>query len=293
MLGKVMKYEWRACGRLLWPMFGLALAMSVLLRLAFFVAPRIWEPLGYILGTVAGLAAVLMLVAVVLLTLVYTVVRFYQSTMAGEAYLSFTLPVSPSAHLCGRLVVHSLFGIVSGLVSIVSVFILVPGLFRVVFFEGASIPVHVGGMGTIEVPINGLPPSLAWSLIGFIVFCVVLSTVFNILRIYASLAIGTRISRNRILGGIVGYLLLYIVQSVAAVPLVLLFIPLFTERNMAFTQRVLDIQIADISGVYAMFELMMNMMWFFVLIGIAISLLFAVAHFFISHYIFAKKLNVE
>lgn len=293
MLGKVMKYEWRACGRLLWPMFALALAMSVLLRLAFFVAPLIWEPIGYLLSTAAGITAVLMLVAVVLLTLVYTVVRFYQSTMAGEAYLSFTLPASPSAHLCGRLVVHSVFGIVSGLVAIVAVFILVPGLFRVVFLEGASIPVHVGGAGAIEVPIIGLPASLAWSLLGFIIFSVVLGTVFNLLRIYASLAIGTRISRNRILGGIVGYLLLNVVQSVAVVPTMLLFSRFIAEGNMAFAQRVSSIIINDASGVYAILESMVNMMWIFMLIGMVTSLLFAVAHFFISRYIFAKKLNVE
>lgn len=292
MLGKVMKYESRSMGRMMWPFFGLALVAAAFLRLVFFVAPKIWEPLAMVLNGFATTFGVLLVVAVVLLAFVYAVVRFYQGTMANESYLSFTLPVKMGTHVTGRLIVHSLYGIASVVVAVACAAILIPGFWGLVLGQ-TEFPMSFSNFGesyTVMVTMKDIPGDLVWSFAGMLIVSVLLGTVFNLLSVYASLALGTRITRNRILGGVVAYLVLSTAESILSIPALLPLMLRFGRTNSDFIAFLGNM---DISSPYNFASDMFRFIWLVLLYAFAVSAVFAVVHYVITRYVFTKKLDVE
>lgn len=288
MLGKVIKYEMCSCGRMLWPFFGLVVAASILVRLLTTVVPLIWPAAAAIIQSLLYSLVALAVMAVILLTFVYLVVRFYQSMVANEAYLSFTLPVGVGAHLGGRLLVGTLFTLLSGVVGILGTLIVVPDAFGIL--SGASqFPVTVNGV-QVMMTLGDIPANLIWSLVGWIAVVGLLGGVSSLLTIYASLAIGTQLTKNRIVGGIVGYLVLNAAESllslVAMIPLIFRF-GASTEEMAASMMRT---GATDTFGVVAD---IFGFMWELLLWVLLFNLVFMAVHYIITHWLFAKKLNLE
>lgn len=288
MLGKVMKYEFKSCGRLLLPFFGLAILLSCVARGLQFVAPLLWQPLGNFLNSFAMMVGILVMIAVILLCIVYLVVRFYQGMVSNEAYLTFTLPVSANTHIIGRLLVGTIYSMASFLVAFVSALILIPGFWDILAKPGVYMRA-VGNLGVSQGRFS-VPASVWASGAGLVVVTLLLSVAGSLLMFYAAMAAGRSISRNRALGGVAAYLLLNAVEGVLTLPLVFPLMNIFGKTDAEMAAYFKSLPVEDLSQ---SLHNIIGAVWLFAGILLAINLVFAVAHYLICRHYFGKQLNLE
>lgn len=289
MLGKVMKYELRSGARTLLPFFGLAVVGSALMRLVLLVAPYIWEPIGNLLSGIAGSIGGILMVAVIIVTIIIVIMRFYQSTVKSEAYLTFTLPVKAGTHIIARLLVSSLWLLCSIVVTVICGIVFIPG-----FGSGLlNLPnIVMGQMNGQTITLGQLGGGTQFSLIMLVVFFILLAIVTNLIKIYASVAVGSVITRSRLAGSIIAYIVINLIETMLILPMMaapaIQMIGSNSREVMAYFEGLV------VRGdVAATFGNMLGTVWLFAAIIGAISLVFSVLFFFLSRYFFTKKINLE
>ncbi len=290
MLGKVFKYEMRNCARSLGPLFGMAVALAAVLRLMLIVSPYIWEPAGNLLEGLAASLGTLVLVAVVVLAFVFVVMRFFKSMVGSESYLTNTLPVKTSVHLGARLLVHSIWCVLGIFAAILCGLIFIPGFAEALF--GASYTGYANGSQIITIHLYSLPPGILWSIIGLIVVFVLMVVVTTLVRFYASIAIGTRLTGNKVGGSFLGYLILNYAQMIAMIPLILLpVVAIVGQSNRDFVSF-FD-KFVVIGDPVATLGNTMGLMWLFAGIFSAVNLVFAGICWWLTWHFMGKKLNLD
>ena len=122
-MGKLMKYDLRAAMRLFIPVWIGTLVLSVIN--SFFIGADydIEHWMLNLLTKLTMITNVVLLISVFVITLVYILLRFYQSMVKDEAYLTFTLPVSVDSILWGRTFGGIILYVGTFLVFICSIFI--------------------------------------------------------------------------------------------------------------------------------------------------------------------------
>jgi hypothetical protein len=112
MLGKLMKYEFKATGRIFLPLFGALLIVAVF--------NRIFSSLNFKIPQIIGTSiSVIMIVSICVIALILTIQRFSRNLLSKEGYLMFTLPVSTDGLIWSKLLVASIWSVI----SMVAVFI--------------------------------------------------------------------------------------------------------------------------------------------------------------------------
>ncbi|SHH78228.1 hypothetical protein SAMN02745823_01002 [Sporobacter termitidis DSM 10068] len=117
MLGKLMKYEFKAMGRIFLPLFGALLVASAINRL--FIALDFTIP--KVIGTTISSS---LIVAVIVVALILTIQRFYRNLLSREGYLMFTLPVRTDSLVWSKLLVAAVWMIVSLIVVMLAIAIM-------------------------------------------------------------------------------------------------------------------------------------------------------------------------
>ena len=104
MLGKLIKHEFRATGRIMLPLLLAVLILSVFAGLSVRGFERVKDMhfLQAMYGTTIGVFF-LSLFAVAVVAVVLMIQRFYRSLLRDEGYISMTLPVSVDAHIWAKL----------------------------------------------------------------------------------------------------------------------------------------------------------------------------------------------
>lgn len=99
MLGKLIKHEFRATGRLMAPLFGALLLLAVFSRVANQILQQVPNPTRvlYIVSVLLAIVYVLAGLGVMVFSTVLMIKRFHQNFLTDEGYLMFTLPVSATA----------------------------------------------------------------------------------------------------------------------------------------------------------------------------------------------------
>lgn len=120
MLRKLLKHEFRATGRVMLPVIGILLATSVAanLSLRYLMDSRAW-----FLNMVGGLLMMALVVAIIgvcVVSFVLMVQRFYKNLLQDEGYVMLTLPVSIHQHIWSKLIVSSVWFIVTALAIILA-----------------------------------------------------------------------------------------------------------------------------------------------------------------------------
>ena len=287
MLIKTIKYELRASGRLLLPFFGLAVVLSAGFRLLLVVAPLIWQPAGVIITTLAQGLGGLLLLCLIGVTFIALLLRFWQSMVAGEATLTFSLPVPAGVHIWGRFLVATLYTLASCAVAVLCGFLILPGLGAMV----RQLPLYMGTSGNSpQFALSQLPANLIGAFAGLLALLVVLGITTNLFKFYAAFALGTQFGKDRILGSIVAYVVLNAAQAILLLPALL--IPLFKIgfSNQAFEAYLNSFMARD---TLTSMQNMMGLIWSFALYIGGWALVFMAAHIFITHHCFGKRLNLE
>ena len=130
MLGKLIKHEFRATGRLMAPLFGTLLLLAVFVRVSDLIlsaadAPVFFEALNALLLVVYVLA----ILGVTVFATILMIKRFHQNFLTDEGYLMFTLPTSVHSLLWSKLITAALFFIFTFLSSLVYFSFPIPGYF--------------------------------------------------------------------------------------------------------------------------------------------------------------------
>lgn len=126
MLRKLIKYEFKATGRIFFPLY-LALIIIAFIQRLFFQFNI--ENMGSIVINILSLivpslfGAIVMAICVV--TFVMTIQRFYKNMLGREGYLMFTLPVSVSKLIWSKLIVVMVWIILSVIVGSVAFMIVI------------------------------------------------------------------------------------------------------------------------------------------------------------------------
>ena len=120
MLRKLLKHEFRATGRIMLPVIGILLATSVAanLSLRYLLGSNAWffSMLGILLLTAFGFA----IFGVFIVSFILMIQRFYKNLLQDEGYVMLTLPVSIHQHIWSKLIVSSVWFIVTALAVILS-----------------------------------------------------------------------------------------------------------------------------------------------------------------------------
>lgn len=278
MLGKVMKHDFRAVGRLLLPLFGLGVASSIVIRILIAISPYMWRPIEQALTSTAASLGVLVVCAISLLTTVIVVMRYYQTFASTQGYLTFSLPVSINTHLWSRLLVSTLSLLASFFVSLICALIIIPKSFSTIMEVLRQISAEY------------FTVILLWCLLlfGFLI----VATVTSLLHFYLSIAIGTQFGRHRIGGSVLSYFILNTVESIVTMPLIsAIFMGIFGNDGIGYNW----FYWYDYSGLNGLQAAWHFLGVFAIILGIssAISLILGAAKFLVTKYIFTKRINLE
>ena len=124
MLGKLIKHEFRATGRIMLPLFLAVLLLSVFAGLSIhgFERARDVRILQAMYGTTIS-TFFLSLFAVAVVAVVLVIQRFYKSLLRDEGYISMTLPVSVDAHIWAKLLTSFVWFALEVLLSAIALII--------------------------------------------------------------------------------------------------------------------------------------------------------------------------
>lgn len=120
MLRKLLKHEFRATGRVMLPLYLILLAASVAanLSLRYLLDSRAW--FLTMVGGLLMMALVVAIIGVCMVSFVLMIQRFYKNLLQDEGYVMLTLPVSIHQHIWSKLIVSSVWFIVTGLAVILA-----------------------------------------------------------------------------------------------------------------------------------------------------------------------------
>lgn len=198
MLSKLLKYEFRATGRIMLPVYALLLVTAGGTSVTGSLMGRYPE------STVLSIFQTLFMTlfafttfGVLLLTLVLMVYRFYKNLMTDEGYLMFTLPVSRSQLIWSKLIVSMVWGILSAVLaalmwtmelSVVGGENLFAGIFR--------------GLRTLVESLSG---NVTGCIVGLVVLLLA-AELASYLRFYAAISLGHSFSNHKVLLSVVFYI---------------------------------------------------------------------------------------
>lgn len=232
MLGKLIKHDFRALSRTLFPLQvgilggGLVATLFLTINLRLSVMPADVISPGF-KTILAGLTTMLVVIiglciaASALVTLLLVCIQFYRNLMSSQGYLTFTLPVTTGRILWSKLITGMIW------VAINAVVVIVTALIFAVFGTASSGLVNPGALDFLREGLNAFsllcanaPLSVALIVLESIVF-VVVSLAASLLQAYLSIAIGGRAVKHRLLASVGMYIALSMGMSMISTILML------------------------------------------------------------------------
>ncbi len=266
MLGKLMKYEMKATARYFLPVYAAILVFS------FFIGLRNYDgPILSLLNGILPSALVLSFVGLAVITMIMVVKRFDSNLLGDEGYLMFTLPVKTASLMNSKLITSVLWIIISSGVFVLSMLLVGWRYMDAEFIRE-----------TIQMILS--EPYLV-----FIVLTLTLMTVVNfLLHVYASLSIaqGYTITRSRILGGTIVFVVISTMFNIFETFLLFLSGLLIDNNSQWFTDLVEKLEFERFADVLSFFKIMLTIVLIYITLK---NILF----YFLTKYHLNKKLNLE
>ena len=214
MLGKLLKHELRATGRIMLPIYGATVILAILANLSI-------RLLDHEVGNLIRIFAVLIItvfaiaiIAAAIMTLVLMVKRFYSNYLRDEGYLMHTLPVDVHGLVWSKMIVSCIW--FAGTFIVIALILALTGL----FLTGTSLndvfaafpswkeiiaAMHKEGIGGGDVAL----------FIAEMITGVLLAGLTTCLHFYAAMALGHMFSKDKILLSIVFFVAISFVMNIA------------------------------------------------------------------------------
>ena len=277
MLGKLMKHEFRATGRIMLPLLGAELLLSVLAGFSVRGLDRI-ENMNFLGVTYILTLSVffLGLFALAVVAFVLMIQRFYRNLLRDEGYLAMTLPVSVDEQIWAKLLVSFVWFAAVTVLSTVAMLVLVTigsrmNFLRDMFFDEQlrevirEITSHVGG-GNIVL----------FALESVVLFF--LGTCATCLRCYSALAIGHSAADHKLLLSFVAYFVIGMALSLLGNAFSFGVLP-----NLDIDRLLMNVDTLEGGLRFAHGSL-----W----VGVALSLVYSAIFYFVTRYFLKNKLNL-
>ncbi len=211
MLGKLLKYDYKANIFYFLLMYAVLMGAAVVARLSIAAADIQYFSFSddHVLSVMAMVGSVLFYSlicgAVAVLTLLLIAMRFYKNLMGNEGYLTFTLPVPKSSHLISKMISGVSLVLLTYLALVLSAMVLTVGMD---FWDS---PVAVFSWRLLEAVRFDHP------LIASLYCLEGLVTVIQVVAVvYFSICVGQLAGRHRVLGAIGIYLAVNVVIGIIA-----------------------------------------------------------------------------
>ncbi|OOM06654.1 ABC transporter permease [Clostridium saccharobutylicum] len=267
MLGKLMKYEIKATGRTLIPLY-IALLAFALINKIFIGAGLANEirNLGSIAFVLSILAYGFTMAAVFIVTFFVIIQRFYKNLLGDEGYLMNTLPVSTASNITSKISIATFWNIISGIVAIISIII-------IAFDANAFAKFFNYFFNSISQSFSEIGVEL-YIIIIEIIISILVQLIKSVTMIYASMSIGHLFNKHRILSSFGAFIALNIISATISSVIGIT----FSHSNI----------ISLLNNVESSWPVHV-----FLLGTIIFNLIFFAAYFAITHYILKNKLNLE
>lgn len=205
MLGKLLKYEFKATARILLPAYAVLLAISFIMRWTVGLRHPGEGALFDITRAVIAMAYGCILGMVCIVTVLLLIQRFYKNLLGDEGYLMHTLPVKPWQNIMAKLLPAVFWSLLSLFLAGLSSFIIVMSWHDWLgFWQGAA--------DMVELSFQQLGGHTL--LFGLEILLVMLISMAGcILPVYAALAAGHTANNHRILWSVAAYILITLVFS--------------------------------------------------------------------------------
>lgn len=271
MLRKLLKYEFKATGRGIIPLYCALLFLALLLKI--FVVNNLSIGPGIISDIVKVLSVFLYgatMAAIAVATILIIVQRFYKNLLSDEGYLMNTIPVSINANITSKLIVSTVWCCISIIIALLSILLVAVTKDNIssFFSELSYVFNDLFKQYGFNVPVIGIE----------FFFASISQLALNIILLYASICIGHLLPKMKILGSFAAYLGLNTIMTIiitsvtkiisSAVSFETFFENLVHNSPIAFTHMI------------AIGCLVLNVVWFIIF-------------YFITHYILKNKLNLE
>lgn len=208
MLGKLLKHEFRATGRIMLPLMGALLALALMANLS----------IRGLAGNLADIPALRILfililvffgmgiVAIGVMALVVMVSRFYRNLLKSEGYLMFTLPVSVHELIWSKLIVSLVWFFATGLFVFLIMSLTALNLagtnLEMIFADFPSWSEILSKLEELGVR-SALGNLLLWSAIAMI-----LGAIVSCLHFYGAMALGHMFTKNKVMLSVVFFILI-------------------------------------------------------------------------------------
>jgi hypothetical protein len=261
MLGKLFKHEMKAQARLLLPLLGVLAALTIVDCIVFNLG--IFKGALAIIPGFIAFAYGAAIVATIVVSSVIIILRFYKNLMSDEGYLMFTLPVKSHDLINSKLIASILWNTIcfSAVIASIGVVITATGHMTQVtdFFN---------------LVINEFRLELGDSSTLFMIELIVmifLSVLNSVLMIYVSIAIGQLFNGHKVLGSFGAYIVISIAVQIIST-IATLVVSFFFSKNF--------------SEISAVPQIVFPLTLLFLLV-------FNIAFYWVTDYIFRKKLNLD
>lgn len=214
MLGKLIKQEFRATGRIMLPVFGALVLLSALANLSIRMlnfgldkSPALTFLFIFLIAAFGVAVFVTMF-----MTLWLMITRFYRNLLKDEGYLMHTLPVSVHGLVWSKLIVSLCWFLAAGLVIFLIggiTVLLQTGTDLARFFQGFPSRAQIRAVLAAE----GISMGSLWLLFFESVGAALLGFFASCLHFYAAMAMGHMFSKDKILLSIVFFVLLSFAMS--------------------------------------------------------------------------------
>jgi hypothetical protein len=271
MVKKLLKHEFIYYFRTFALFLPIVLVIGVMARVF-----RLFESFDSVLVDIALFSSFSMLLvacaALIMLSVVVSVVRFYKNMYSAEGYLTFTLPVSNAQHIFVKLLTAICCQAICLLTVVISATIALMGepLKKLVLAIAAGFSEFCEEIG----PVNYI------AFIFDVIVIVLLSVAGNMLLYYACITVGQMAKKNRILMAVGAYFVYYVATQVVST----VFVMIFTILGMSGAFDGIVMWLDD-----HMILTMHLTLGFSVVIYAAMS----AAFWYVTQRIMTKKLNLE
>ncbi len=266
MLTKLLKYEYKATGRIFLPLYAVLLVFAAINKILLNLNTSRFElPQG-----ISMFLYVAMIIAIFVITVVVTIQRFYRNLLSDEGYLMFTLPVKTWQHIVSKLLVSVSWVILSVIIAFGSIFIVAyeRGLFGDIASELSLL------LDTVDAYLgSGHLAILSTELIAGILISLFASS----LMLYAAIAVGHMAPNHKLLVSFGAFLGLNTVTQIIVGIISFYTLPGTIEFISSVEEPLIPANLESLLLVYL----------------ILIPLVFGAAFYALTTFILNKKLNLE
>ncbi len=196
MLGKLIKYEFRATGRVMLPALGVLTVLVLLANLSVRLLDSRLSSFLTVLLVLVLIATFVAVVAAELMPIIIMIVRFHKNLLANEGYLMHTLPASVHSLVWAKLIVSLVWLLATNLVIV-----LLGGL-SVMHLAQMNLAQLLAGFPSLEelrrmLASVGLNMGDFYLVLAELALIIILSGLVSCLHFYAAMSLGHTFTRQK------------------------------------------------------------------------------------------------